>query len=264
MKRGLVVSFVLMLSFSIIAFAVSTTVDVNWDAWGGPSSGITIDFANGDDSNSSLSANGGHYWGEFHGTDSDNNPYGYGVDNGAFSTKAYVADGGVITFDVTRTDSKTSMYGPSGQYTYSGVGTADGEASVVTQTSTNFAGARTCNYGWQSNNQYMASGSSFYINHYINDGDEEGARVSVWNGNGSATVTSMSDEMGGSSFRLGWGCGCYNNANAFGTGSGTFELYGNASNALSGNGWSSGGGTYLQQINYLDGFNVSDSHIDGN
>ena len=262
MKKALVLTLALMSAFALIAFADTTTTDITWNFGGG--TGLNIDFVNGDDSASSLNTAGNHAWGEFHGVDSDDNPYGYGVDSGSFSTKAYVEGGGQIVFDVTRTDSLTSMYGPSGQYTYSGVGTTDGEASIVTQTSTNYAGQKSCNYGWQASDQYSASGSEFSINHYINDGDGDSARVSVWNGNGSATVTSMGDEMGGSSFRLGWGCGCYNNANASGTGSGTFELYGNASNALSGNGWSSGGGTYLQQINYLDGFNVSDSHIDGN
>jgi len=262
MKKALVLPLILVLGLGLAAFAASTTVDVQWDGWGGL--GLSVDFANGDDSNSSLSTGGNHYWGEFHGTDFDDNPYGYNVDSGSFSTKAYVSGGGGIVFEVNRTDTLASMYGPSGQSSYSEVGTLDGDASIATRTSTNYASQKNCNYGWQSNNQYMASGSDFFINHYIQDGDGEGAGVAVWAGNGSAMVTSMSDEMSGSSFRLGRGCGCYTNASASGTGSGVFELYANASNALSGNGWSSGGGSYSQTINYVGGFNVDNSYIDGN
>ena len=261
MKKVLVLAVALVLGLGLAAFAAGTTVDVTWDFSGG--TGLTVNFANGDDSNSSLYTAGSHAWGEFHGVDSDDNPYSYGVDSGSFSTKAYVENGGGIKFDVQRTDSHTSMYGPSGQEAYSEVWTADGSAFIGTRASTNFAEARTCNYGWQASSQYTASGSVFYLDHWIKSGDGDQAGVHAA-GSGSADVTLMSDEMHGSSFRLGRGCGCYTDAKASGTGAGEFDLWANAGNSLSGYGWSApGGGSYLQQIKYNGGFSADNIYVDG-
>lgn len=263
MKKGLIIALAVLMALGLttMGMAAPTTVDTFWSGFSGT---FNTQFVAGDDANSNFwTGAGGLFNGEFHGVDNNDNPYGYNVDTVSSFVRASVIGGGFITFDMSRNDSFTPMYGQAGQYSFSEVSTFDGSASLARHTGSNYAGMKNCNYGWQANNQYTAQGSSFYIDHYIKDGDGEGAGVWVA-GNGSASVTSMSDEMYASSFRLGRGCGCYDNANAFGTGSGTFELYATASNSLSGNGWSSGGGSYLQQINYVSGFTANNTYVDGN
>jgi len=259
--RKLCALTILMLVSSVLVFAAPTVVNLKWDAFGG--AGIDLSFFNGDDSNMSLQSTGSYYWGEFTGTDADDNPYNYNVDSGTFGLKANVEFGGFIDYVVNRTDSKSS-YGSAGQVSTSKVFSSDGTAAIAQRTSTNYASQKNCNYSFQSNNQFQAAGSNFGILHSILNGDGDGASVSVL-GSGSASVTYMSDEMGGTSFSFGRGCGCYNNCGATGTGNGVFELNAGAANSLSGDGWTApSGGIYLQQIVYGGGFTVDDPYIEGN
>lgn len=261
MMKKLFALAVLVVAMSSLAFAAPTTFEMNWDAYGG--AGIDFTFYNGDDSFASLQTSGNYYFGEFYGKDFDDNPYTYNVDSGLFQLRANVEAGGFIDYLVERTDSKSS-YGPAGQFSYSSVGSSDGAASMAQQTTTNYAAQKNCNYGFQANNQFQADGTGFSIWHEIQDGAGDGASVWVL-GSGSASVTYMSDEMGGSSFRFGHGCGCYDNCGATGTGSGVFELQAWAANSMSGDGWSApSGGSYLQTLVYNDGFTVDDPFAEGN
>jgi hypothetical protein len=261
MKKAMAVCVVLLM-LSAVAMSAPTTVTLIWDAYGGP--GIDLSFYNGDDSFAELLTSGNHFFGDFYGKDSDDNPYSYAVDSGLFQLKAGVDGGGFVEYGVYRTDTKASMYGPAGQVSYSAVGSSDGTASLAQQTTTNYAAQKNCNYGFQANNQFQAAGTAFSVYHYIGNGDGDWASVQVV-GSGSASVTYMSDEMGGTSFRFGHGCGCYNNCGATGTGSGTFELKALGANYLTGNGWTApAGGSYLQQVIYNGGFTVTDPFVDGN
>jgi len=262
MMKKLFTLAVLVMAMSSLVFAAPTTVKMIWDAYGGM--GIDFTFLNGDDSFATLQTAGNYYFGQFDGKDSDDNPYSYNVDSGLFQLRASVESGGYIDYRVERTDSKSSMYGPAGQFSDSSVGSSDGTAFMAQQTVTNYASQKNCNYGFEANNQFQAAGTAFSIWHEIQDGAGDGASVWVL-GSGSASVTYMSDEMGGSSFRFGRGCGCYNNCGATGTGSGVFELEAWATNSLSGDGWSApSGGTYLQQLVYDGGFTVDDPYAEGN
>lgn len=249
-----------MFGFALWAISAPTTFDAEWDMSGG----VNWTVVNGDDSFSTFGISGNHAFGEYHAIDYDDNPYGYNVDSTKFWLKANVENGGYIEYAVTRTDSKTSMYGPPGQYTYSYVGSSDGSAFMGQRTTTNYAEQKNCNYGWQSNNQYTADGTSFYLDHEIYASSGEGAGVNI-TGSGSASVTVMGDEMYPGSFNLGYkACGCYTNAKASGTGSGIFTLGGTADNSLTWYGGSAGGGTYTTTVNYLDGFQVDNIWLKGN
>jgi hypothetical protein len=260
--RKLATVLVILTAIGVMAVAAPTTIDLNWDAGGI----FNMWFFNGDDSNAKLHTEGNHIFGSFHGADADNNPYNYGVDNGTFQVMSSVENGGWMEYVVQRTDSKSSMYGPSGQLSYSMLGTSDGTASLAQSTSTNYASMKTCNYGFQANNQFMAAGTEYSISHSIQAGDGDWASIDIW-GSGSASATYMSEVMGGTGFEFAYGnaCGCYHNCSASGTGTGTFMLQASAANYLIGDGWEApSGGTYLQQIVYGGGFSVDDPTIKGN
>jgi|GEM_PF-1896753 len=290
MRKVLVITFALALTLgsAVASAADPTVINVTWGSgsyWfngaamtvvSGTSGSLNINVTAHDDASARLFTFGGNISGVFDGTITNtypdplhptwlDGPYNYGVESTTFSTKSNVnAGGGGIEFVVNRTDSKTSMYGPAGQVSATTIFSTDGTAFLGRRTTTNYASAKNCNYSFQSNNQYSAAGTSFFIDHSINSGDGDTAGVGVYNATGSATITSMSDELGGYGFRLGRGCGCYDNASGTGTGSGTYELWANAANSLSGNGWSSGGGSYLQQIIYTGGFSITNTYVDGN
>lgn len=259
MKRALAVcAALIMVTFVGLA---ETTVDVEWDAYFG---GVDIEFVAGDDATSTLTTGGNHAWGTFRGVDQNNNPYGYNVDTVRSQVQAYVAGGGIIQFQMDRTDSHVPMYGASGQYTVTNVWTYDGNASFATNTVSNFANMRTANYSFQNNNQYTASGSDFSIYHFIHAAAGMNAHVSVV-GEGSAILTLMSDEMRASGWRLGEGAGSYTNAKFEAAGAGQFVVSGTApNNVQTGWGWSVPGGTITTVVDYANGFNVNGINMSGN
>jgi len=125
---------------------------------------------------------------------------------------------------------------------------------------------KTCNWGFMASNQFQASGSDYGIAHGINDADGDWAYVEVM-GSGSATLTYMGEEMGGTKFRFAAGntCGCFHNCGASGTGSGRFELSGYGANYLAGDGWNlPSGGSYIGELIFNDGFTVDDPFLEGN
>jgi len=262
MKRKLALAVAIVSVFALIGFAVPTTVDVDWDAFG-TGTPLVITFQNGDDALSTVVTTGAHFFGTFHAEDKDDNPYTYSVDSGLFQTTASVEGGGGILFEVERTDAKATMYGPAGQISHSEVWTTDGTAFLARRTTTNYASARNCNYSFQSNDQYQAAGTSYGIVHSVSSGDGDGATIQVL-GSGSGVLTSMSDELGGRGFQLGNGCGCYHNSDFEAAGSGVYEIMAVGSNSLAGQGWSApGGGTYFEQLIYNDGADVDDVHVAG-
>jgi len=257
MKKVYLALIVVLLISGLVGYA-QTTVDLDWNLYSG---GFNIGFQAGDDAYAGLSTGGSHAYGTFEGTDSDNNPYGYGVDSVNTKVNANFEGGGQIIFGMDRQDSKTSMYGPAGQGTQSFVGST-GTGSFATNTSTNFAGMKSCNYGFQANNQWTASGD-FQVNYSIYAGVASGAGFNA-EGIGSVEATLMSSEAnGGSSWRFGEGCGCYTNANASGEGSGSFNIYAQAPNQIDAFGSTVGGGTVNFNINYLNGFESDDINMSG-
>jgi len=220
-------------------------------------------FHSDDDASSLLQMRGNHTWGEFHAQDADDNPYGYGVDTTSVQVKVNIENGGSLHFRMDREDGWVPMYGNPGQYTETLINTTD-EAWFATSTRTNYAQMRTCNYGWQNNSQYGAQGDNFNLIHHIFVAADLKAGVAAY-GSGSIDVTLMSDDIwGDQSWKLGRGCGCYTNASAEGTGSGSFTLWGTAPNHLEGNGWSAGGGSFTMTIDYLNGFTANPIDTAGN
>jgi len=201
-----------------------TTVDVNWNGAGAVIGSVTC----GDDATASFGTSASHHQvGEFHATDSNDNPYTYGVDSCVFTMETSITDGGGAYLLVSRTDSKESSYGLAGQQSYIYVSTDDGDATLQNRSSTNYASMKDCNYGWNSSDHITVAGAStFELLRWMNsgNGDFAGLRAS---GSGSADLDCMSSEANGASVRLGWGCGCYTNADFTATGAGLFELQAN-------------------------------------
>ena len=253
----------LLAATALTAFATPTTVDVNWDVFGG-SAPLEIVFQNGDDSIGSLVTLGAHFYGTFHAEDADNNPYNYQVDNGLFEARAGVDGGGIISFNVERTDTKATSYGPAGQVSQSEVWTLDGVAYLARRTTTNYASAMNNNYGFQSNDQYQAAGTVYGISHSIQSGDGDGVAIGV-TGSGAGILTVMSDSMGGNGFVGGAGLGCYENSDFEATGSGQYQMTAIAANYLAGVGWvAPGGGAYFENLIFNSGADIDDINTVGN
>jgi len=261
MRSLTIAGLVLVFGFVVGGLAASTVLDTTWNFFGGS---LNINFGSGDDASVILATAGTQAWGSFLGTDYDDNPYTYNVDTTRTQVKAWVDGGGWIEFRMDRLASKVSMYGGPGQYTYTQIYTLDGAAFFATNTRTNYADMITHNYGFEANNQYQASGSLFYIVHEIYGAADRFAGLSI-QGSGSAIVTLMSDEARAGGWRFGEGAGCYTNAKASATGSGTFILYGTAPNELKlpfGAG-TIPGGSFNFAIDYLNGFNFTNINSSG-
>jgi len=263
MKRALFVALLatlLVTSCFFVVFADSTEVLWDWNCAGS----FTGTFTAGDDSVTTLNAEGNGLIGSFRGEDQNNNPYGYNVDSVVVETSSRVFGGGVTSVLTNHTDNY-GYYGPAGQGTYSEAYSSDGEAWIVKRTTSNYAGQKNCNWGFQASDQYGAEGTAFGLMHSISDGDGDGAGVQVFGYDGGAILTSMSDEMGGSSFRMGDGCGCFENNGLTATGNGLATVGGIAGNYLGGNGWTlPGGGSVDFNYNFNGGLVVDSTMVEGN
>ena len=263
-KAQLITVFALilgLLTFAGIATA-ETTSDTDWNAHGGF---VDHTFTAGDDATFRMSTGGSHFWGEFNATDKDNNPYTYGVDSVYGDIDARVENGGGITFEINRTDAKTS--GPAGQRSYSSVESDNGYAGMIYRGNTNYARLRNSQYGFRNDNQFFASGSNYSMYHSLRDGDGDGAYVDVVGSSGNARITTMSDESWGGSFKFGTGSGTYTNAGVDAVGPGSTIISGFASNYLEGAGWTMpSGGTHTSTWNYNDSVDIdaSDFWMKGN
>ncbi len=241
-----------------------TDVNVNWSGSGGVSGGIVA----GNDADAAFDTAGNSISGSFSATDSNDNPYGYGVDSFKACFNGSVSNGYMNAW-ANRNDSKTSMYGPAGQHSWSYVGT-DGDASMAYRTTTNYAQMRDCSFGYQlpgGHNVTVAGATSYLIDRGILDGRGNMGYV-LATGDGSATLDCMSAEAsGGWDLKLGHGCGCYTDANFNATGtSGYFEATGIGNNNVTfhGLGASSGGGTLSFIANWVNSFSIGDYSLSAN
>jgi len=261
MRRLVMLGLIALLGFGIVGVSDNTETVSN-HAWDFTAGWYGFDFQSGNDARVDFFTTG---FGSAHGTarmsDCNSNPYNYGVDTTRAQVKANVDDG-TIAFYMVRQDTRS---GPAGQVMSTTID-AFGEASFATNTRMNWHGVVTSNYAFQNNSQFTAAGSWFEIDHYIHAGDPDSHAGFYATGDGSVDVTLMSHEMRGASFwRFGEGAGCYTNAEASGTGSGYFEVYGAAPNSLRHpfGGEVPGGGSIVLQINYNDGFNLDAINMRG-
>ena len=238
---------------------IAVDVDLTWDGSGYLDILVDAD----DDASTYLYTGGFHIFGSLHVLDKENNPYGYGVDCYSAGLYATVEGGGYIDFGTIRLDSKESMYGPAGQRSESYIYTDD-YAFMGWRTSTNYASLADCQYGWQSSDNFVASGE-FEIGHALVDAD--GGYSNFWGmGEGTIEVDLMNSKSGGSSFTFGKGCGCYLNCDAEATGSGYFEVEAEADNYLKGDlGYEMPNGGFSRlSLMYTDGFTLGSFASNGN
>jgi len=237
-----------------------TTVDINWDGGGW----VGMDVNTGD-AHAGLETSGDHISGSYSAVDSNNDPYGYGVDNFSAYLDASV-ENGLIATGCERTNS-AGMYGSDGQKSWSFVGVDNGSASMAYRTITNFAQMRDCSYGYQlsGGHNIVVSGASYYeIARGIDDGRGNSANLHA-DGDGSAVLDCMSAEASGCwSLQFGKGCGCYTDANFSTTGtSGAFSVGGTAKNGanFAGMGLTYGAGSYGFSAGWSGSFNVADYSV---
>ncbi|GAI38945.1 unnamed protein product, partial [marine sediment metagenome] len=203
---------------------------------------------------------GEHISGSYSAVDSNNNPYGYGVDSFSAYLNADVVNGH-IGAGCGRTDS-TGMYGNAGQESWSFVEVWSGSASMAYRTTTNFAQMVDASYGFQ-----LPGGHNIVVidaDYELGRGIDDGRGNSSWlyaEGTGSATLDCMSAEASGVwALEFGRGAGCYTDANFSATGSGHFAVTGEGNNGVTFNGLgiSSGGGSLSIIADYVNGFSIGD------
>ena len=276
-KLMMLVPMVFLLVMAMPVVLAQTTLDADWDGIGG----VHFDFTAGDDARSEFTSySPNHLWGVFNCTDYDDNPYGYNVDTFDTRVDAHFEDGGVIEWQVDKTDNQAS-YGPAGQQSYSFI-TSDGTGDLKFKSWSNYASLQDCEYSYQSNDQFQATGE-YEIFHSFNAGDDDGGRrpdgALVWSiGSGSSSITLMNSDTGWSgadktSYRFGTGCGCYQNTDVTATGAGHFEISAWADNALTlgagpvgsilGDG-SDDSAQYTFSATYGAGFSYSGWWVEGN
>lgn len=259
MKR-LLISIVLAIALTLCLGGVAladdpTTVTTTWDG-----SGVVVVTADTGDAFAGVSTGGDGINGSYAATDSNNNPYGYGVDNFSAYLNAYVEDGYIDT-GCLRTDS-TGMYGSDGQESWSFVGVVGGSASMAYRTTTNFAAMKDCGYTYQllGGHNIVVNADDYYIDRGIADGRGNSGILEAW-GSGMATLDCMSAEASGCwALKFGRGCGCYTDANYTATGSGHFEVTGTGNNGVTFNGLgiSSGGGSLSIIADFTNNFSIGD------
>lgn len=234
----LITIFTAFLALSVPVLA-ATTVDHTWSGSGLFQTHVVA----GNDRTSHFETAGNFVNGQYHLTDSEDNPYGYGVNTVNNWATASVSGGGYVYAWDTRDDSKTSMYGSAGQLSETGMYTNDGSIEYAFRGWTNYAEMGNCQYGWPKTpggKNFEISGSDFYMYHTITDSAGDGAQVSV-SGIGSASLKLQGEKSGGSGgyFNMGSlpvcgdGCAWKNNYATFtGTGAGTFTVDAWADNSL--------------------------------
>jgi len=257
MKTKILITSIMSLLMVVTpAFAV-TTVDSAWNGAG--LFGMT--FTSGDDAHSTFSISGSEISGQYHAIDSGDNPYGYNVDTTDLTIKSHVTNGGIL-YSFVRDGSYSPMYGVAGQESYTLIDTL-GTGDFAWHSTSNYASLSNSNYGWQNNNQIMATGEH-YISHYISAGSNNGAGIQV-DADGTTQISDMCDGASGdSSFSFGKGCGCYTNANVNIVGSGEFDLTAIAENHIvTDTGITVDGGSYNVHSLFSNGFHFSNYALTG-
>lgn len=259
MNKRIGIAAMLLLMAAAIAPAARAATDTTFTWSGTGSFGATFNSDN--DAKAQVQANG---WtsGTFYAKDFGDNPYSYGVDTTLAQLDSDILGGGNIYFKFNRMDSKVSMYGPADQWTQSYVGSS-GTGGLTFRSQSNYAALVSSNYGFQSDNQFTASGGSYLIQHDLYNGANYGGLQA--SGSGTMAIDHMSDDTGNTAFNFGRGAGCYTNANVDATGSGAFGLLGFGGAGLSGNGWGMGGpATYSATWTFGGGLTVSNYAFGGN
>ena len=267
----IVILLVSMFAFSIPAMAAApTNVSITWN--GGGSVGGTV---NTGDTTSTFLVSAGLANGSFTATDSNNNPYGYNVD----SNTAYITGtltNGSMAFQTVRNTSYVPMYGVAGQSVYAYVGSS-GTGAMATGSSTNYASMVNGTYGLTHtangyNFEADASGGSYQITQTISSPNALAWFNSL--GSGTSKINDMTTQASGAnSVDLGWGAGCYTNANALFTGAGSFETYAQGQNGITtpisgasgsmvAGGWAASGVSSLDTIlNFTNGGSIGNYSI---
>lgn len=262
MKKGifsiaLVLALVATMFLGSIALADDPTeVTVTWDGTGGV--GVDVDTG---DAFAGFVTLGDNISGAYTATDSNNNPYSYGVDNFSAYLNASVINGYINTGNL-RTDSYEGMYGNAGQNSWSSVWVDGGSASMAYRTTTNYAKMVDASYTYQllGGHNIVVDATSYDIQRGILDGRGNSGILNAW-GSGSATLDCMSAEASGVwDLVFGRGAGCYTDANYTATGSGHFDVTGtgNTSVVFNGLGISSGGGSLAIIADFINNFSIND------
>ncbi len=252
-----VIAIVALFAFSSVAFAADPTeTNVTWDGAGAVD--VTV---NSGDSNAGVSTAGAGILGSYNVVDSNNNPYGYGVDNFNAYLNANVANGYINT-GANRVESYVPMYGAGGQTSWSNVFVADGTASMAYRSTTNFASMTDATYTYQlvGGHNIVVDAAYFEIYRGIADNRGNVGYVDAY-GTGTVILDCMSAEASGVwDLKFGRGAGCYTDANYNATGDGYFEAtgVGNTYVTFNGLGISAGGGSLSVIANYLNSFGIGD------
>lgn len=252
---------IMLFSLGGVAMAADPTdVSINWDGSGGISGSVDTG-----DAVTSFGTFGDTITGEFTSRDSNDNPYTYGVDT--FTTKLEASvENGQIESETERLTSKESMYGAPGQYTYSFLGVDGGSGSMAIRSVSNYASMKDPTYGYQlSGGHNIVADADFYVmTRYVEASDGDYGVFSAV-GDGQATLDSMVSEMSATGVRLGWGGGCYTDANFNATGTGGSVLVeGGGGNSVSGMGVSIGGGTLQVIVDWLNNVSIGDYSLTAN
>jgi len=237
MKRILIlVCLVLatLMAFAVPALAADPTTTVV--TWSGPGViGGTVTNGVASVTTFNVAANGGS--GTFTSTNNNDNPYSYGIPTTSAYITGTIAGGGSIDFQTVRTASQ-GMYGPAGQTVYNYVGTS-GTGAIATGSWTNYAEMTNGTYAkphTAGGYNFEAAGDQggYQIIQTISASDAISQFVATGTGSGTAQINSMTTgAYGANSVKLGWGAGCYTNANAVFTGAGSFQVGGSGANSVS-------------------------------
>jgi hypothetical protein len=251
---------ILMIAFvAVPCFAADpTTTTVTWN--GG---GIITGVVNTGATTSAFGVNATSANGTFTATDSNDNPYSYGVDSNSAYINGSIVGGGEMYFQTVRNVSYVPMYGVAGQSIYNYIGTS-GTGAMATGSGTNYAAMGNGTYG-QSHTaggyNFEASGSSGYrVIQTISSINSIAQFVATGTGTSGAVINSMTTGASGASVaNLGWGGGCYTNANAIFTGAGNFAITATGANGITtpiagangvmvAGGWTASGASSLSTI----------------
>jgi len=258
MKRT--IGILVAMLFCIGIASATTSVDVNWNGFGK----FDTTFNSGDDAVAQMWTTG-NTAGNFQATDSDDNPYNYGVDSTSALIRGDINGGGSLEFNYLRTDRQGSA--DAGEFSNSFVGSS-GTGSMDFRTSSNYHDLVSSNYGFQSSGQFQAIGDLFTITHTLQSANVNNLGNLVVSGDGSAVVDYMTDGYtAGNGFRFGSGDGCFTNANILTTGNGVAQVYGQADNYLSAydGSWTMPvGGSHTESWIYNDGLSVTNYAFNGN
>ena len=257
-------SFALLLSIgaSLVAIEASATdatvTKVKWDGSGV----VNVNWKSDDDAKMVFYTNGSIIKGKIIMEDKNDNPYGYGVDTSDVKVRAKVKNGGEIGYWFKRTDSYKPMYGGAGQEVYTYIG-SDNKAFFKWHSWSNYAQYRSCNYGWQNNNQITAKGNHYiYHRFYVNKNNGASIEIGV---DGKTELTIMNEDHWGKSFKFGKGCGCYTNAKVTIYGNGFFNQTATAKHHLeTDTGIEIDGNAYYQvSAGFTRGFHFSNFALEG-